>query len=394
MVVVGAGPAGSSAARVAAERGAAVLLLDRARFPRYKTCGGGLIGISLAHVPASVLDVIEHRATSVRFSLRGGWPAIHRSRAAFLSLVQRERFDQALVDAAVAAGARFEDGVGVKALADDGDGVLLATSGGDIRASIVVGADGVGGRVGRYVGVTPAGIDLALERELVRPADGRVWGGRVYLDWGRDPGTYAWMFPKDDTLTVGVIQGKGAPAATRDYLDRYAAGLGLTGAAVARASGHLTQWRSRDSPLRRGRVLVAGDAAGLLDPFTREGISFALRSGIWAGEAAARGTAGLDEAALDDAALDDYVRRVETELVPEVVAGERLRHLFERRPGLVHGLLGYTMVGSRLFIGVCRGRLTLAGLFRSRLVRVALAVFRRQVFRRQAFRTRGAYRGT
>jgi geranylgeranyl reductase family protein len=358
VVVVGAGPAGSSAARVAAENGASVLLLDRARFPRYKTCGGGLIGISIEHVPASVLETVEQRVTSVRFTLRGRRASTHRSRAAFLSLVQRDRFDQALVDAAIAAGVDFRDGVTLRGLRDDAAGVTLVTSAGDILASIVVGADGAGGRIGRYVGVTPGGVDLAIEHDIVRPADSGDWDDRVYLDWGAEPGTYAWMFPKDQTLTVGVIQRRGEPEATRAYLDRYVAQLGLRGATVTRSSGHLAQWRTADSPLRRGRVIVAGDAAALLDPFTREGISFALRSGTWAGAAAASGR------------LDGYVARVERELAPDIAAGARLLRLFERRPGLVHLGLGYTIVGARLFLAVCRGHLTLGRMFDWPIARV------------------------
>jgi geranylgeranyl reductase family protein len=365
VVVVGAGPAGSSAARVAAERGASVLLLDRARFPRYKTCGGGLIGISLEYVPASVLETVEQRATRVRFTLRGRSANTHRSRSPFLGLVQRDRFDQALVDAAVAAGVRFVDGVTVRSIEETDDGVTLSASGGDIRARIVIGADGAGGRIGRYVGVTPGGIDLALEHEIVRPDDGRSWDDRVFLDWGDDAGTYAWMFPKRETLTVGVIQAKGSPDATRAYLDRYVGQLGLSGAVITRSSGHLAQWRTPDSPLRRGRVIVVGDAAALLDPFTREGISFALRSGTWAGEAAASGD------------LKTYVHRVETDLGAEIAASARLLHLFERRPGLVHALLSYTVVGPQVFLRICRGSLTVAHLFRTPVARVLLRVLRR-----------------
>ena len=377
VVVVGAGPSGSSAARVAAERGARVLLLDRARFPRYKTCGGGLIGTSLEYVPASVRATIEQQVSSVTFTLRGGTANTHRSLSPFLALVQRERFDQALVDAAVAAGVTFADGVtvrGITASTDETDAaaaVTLSTDVGDIRARIVVGADGAGGRIGRYVGVTPGGIDLALEREIVRPADGRDWDDRVFLDWGSEPGSYAWMFPKTETLTVGVIQAKGAPEATRAYLDRYVGELDLTAAEVTRASGHLAQWRTADSPLRRGPVIVVGDAAALLDPFTREGISFALRSGSWAGAAAASAVRGTTTA------LDSYVERVREELQPEISAGARVLRLFERRPGLIHGLIGYTVVGARLFIRVCRGQLTLADLLGHRAARFALALFRR-----------------
>lgn len=358
VVVVGAGPAGSSAARLAAENGATVLLLDRAHFPRYKTCGGGLIGISLEYLPKSALNTIEQYVTTVRFTLRGRSSNSHRSRSAFLGLVQREVFDQALVDAAVAAGVEFRDGVSVRGIVDESGVVTLSTSVGDIRASTVVGADGAGGRIGRYVGVTPGGVDLALEHEIVRPKDGRNWDDRVYLDWGSDPGTYAWMFPKTESLTVGVIQKRGAPDQTRAYLERYVGELGLSAAEVTRSSGHLAQWRTADSPLRRGNVIVVGDTAALLDPFTREGISFALRSGSWAGEAAASGN------------LNGYVTRVERELAPDIAAGATLLRLFERRPGLVHAGLSYTVIGARIFIRVCGGRVTLAELYRTPVARL------------------------
>ncbi|HEY0261061.1 MAG TPA: geranylgeranyl reductase family protein [Lacisediminihabitans sp.] len=367
VVVVGAGPAGSSAARVAAERGASVLLIDRARFPRYKTCGGGLIGISIEHVPASVLEVVEQEVVTATFSLRGRLPSTHRSAAPFLSLVRRQSFDDALAAAAVAAGAAFVDGVKVTSIAED-DLVRLETSEGIISARTVVGADGTSGRCGRYVGIIPGGVDLALETEILRPADSAAYDGTLLFDWGGAAGSYGWMFPKREVLTVGVIQARGEPEATREYLQTWIARLGLAGVAVERSSGHLTQWRTAGSPLRRGSVVVAGDAAGLLEPWTREGISFALRSGTWAGEAAALAALGQSDA------LDGYLRRVESELAPEIVAGERMLRLFEHHPGIVHAVLGYSGIGSRLFMDVCRGTTTLAGVLRHRVVRGALRV--------------------
>jgi geranylgeranyl reductase family protein len=366
VVVVGAGPAGSSAARVATERGATVLLLDRARFPRYKTCGGGLIGLSIDQVPASVLETVEQRVGTVRFTLRGGSPTSHTESGAFLSMVQRERFDEALAAAAVAAGATFVDGVLVKSVREE-EFAVLETSHGEIRARTVIGADGTNGQCGRYVGVTMGGVDLALELEITTPAELTEWNDDVFFDWGEDAGSYAWMFPKDDILTVGVIEAKGSPEATRRYLDRWVGELGLADAEVQRSTGHLTQWRTDDSPLRRGRVIVAGDAAALLDPWTREGISFALRSGTWAGEAAAGGGEG---------ALEGYVDRVLAELAPEVQAGARLLRVFEHHPRLVHLVIARSAIGSRLFVAVCRGEKTLASIIRNRFARLALRLIR------------------
>ncbi len=87
---------------------------------------------------------------------------------------------------------------------------------------------------------------------------------------------------------MGVISARGDGAGTKRYLEDFIARLGLAGFEPAISSGHLTRCRSDDSPLSRGRVVVCGDAAGLLEPWTREGISFALRSGRLAGEWAVR----------------------------------------------------------------------------------------------------------
>jgi geranylgeranyl reductase family protein len=341
VVVVGAGPAGSSAARVAAERGARVLLLDAARFPRYKTCGGGLIGTSLAHLPPEALEAVERRADTATFSLRGGPHRRVRTTSPFLSLVRREVLDQALVDAAVRAGATFRDHIRVTHVEETAAGVSLRTGSQALEAGAVVGADGTSGVVGRYVGVQVAEADLGLEVELagVDPE----WGSRVHLDWGADPGTYGWVFPKGDRLTVGVIQRKGEGAATRAYLARLLDGLGLADRERLHDSGHLTRRRVPGSPVRRGRVLVAGDAAGLLEPWTREGISFALRSGIAAGEAVAAATLG------------NYESFVARELEPEQRTGARLLRVFERAPALAHLAVTRTGAGATRFVRFSRG---------------------------------------
>jgi geranylgeranyl reductase family protein len=378
VVVVGAGPAGSSAARAAAAAGASVLLLDRTAFPRYKTCGGGLLGESLAEIPDSVRAVVETRVSEVVVTHEGRRSFTLRRSDPFLALVRRERFDLALVEAAQAAGARFEGGVAVRELSEAADGrMLVRTAEGTAAARTVIGADGSGGRVGRYVGVETGGVDLGLEDEVAMPAGRRRWGDTVLLDWGPEPGSYAWAFPKDEVLTVGVIARRGSPDATRAYLAAWKQHLGLAEADVVHSSGHLTQWRTAESPLRRGGVVVAGDAAGLLEPWTREGISFALRSGRWAGEAAAQAVAGgsrgpadgdagggLAEATgagrADERALEAYAVRVREVLGAEQRTGAAILRAFEKRPGLVHTLLTRTRRGQDYFVRFCRGDTTLA----------------------------------
>jgi geranylgeranyl reductase family protein len=362
VIVVGAGPAGSAAARAAAERGARVLLVDAAAFPRYKTCGGGLIGASLAELPAEALATIERRISTVSIALQGGRAHRIRSSTPFLAMTNREAFDAALVDAAKSAGATFRDHVRVRAIESDADGVRLRADTGELRAAVVIGADGSAGVCGRHVGVRMTEQDLGLEVELA--GTGAEWAERMHLDWGTERGTYGWVFPKADHLTVGVIQRKGEGAATRAYLDRFVAELGLDARPVLRSSGHLTQWRTPDSPLRRGRVLVAGDAAGLLEPWTREGISFALRSGRIAGEVAALG---------DVAQLEQYDRAIARTLGPEQRAGALMLRAFERHPRLIDFAFR-TGGGATAFVRFCRGTLTLQRIVGHRALRLPVRV--------------------
>ena len=364
VLVVGAGPAGSSAARVAAEVGARVLLVDRARFPRYKTCGGGIIGTSLQWMPPAVRATVTRDIRSVCFTLRGRRRIVARANRPFLGMVDRERFDQALVDAAVAAGAEFRDGVGVRALAEEDGIVRVRTDDGELCARVVVGADGASGRCAAYVGVRIVETDLGLEDELA--VDPARFAGRVLLDWGPQPGGYAWLFPKGGVAAVGVIARRGTPDATRAYLREWVASLGLADATVLRSSGHLTRVRAAGSPVRRGRVLLAGDAAGLLEPWTREGISVALRSGCWAGAAAAAVREG------DDARLTAYEDRITAVLDPERDAGLIVLRAFERAPWAVHALLR-TRPAKRFFLRFCTGQITLARVARHRAARAAVA---------------------
>lgn len=376
VIVVGAGPAGSTAARIAAEAGARILLLDRARFPRYKTCGGGITGRSLAAIPEAARATFEAQITEFGLSRDGRDRVMLHADEPFLGMVQRERFDQALVDAAVEAGAEFRDGVAVRGLeqvtgTDAGGGIRLRLDDGELVARVVVGADGSNGRTSAYVGVEFARSDLGLEIEV--EAIGHEWASTALFDWSADRGAYGWLFPKHDSLTVGVIQRTGLPDATRSYLERWVRQLGLDGAVRLRESGQLTRWRSRRSPLRRGAVLVAGEAAGLLEPWTREGISFALRSGAMAGAAAAAAALAERETGdtvSRDAALDGYVQAVERELAPDVLAGAAMLTVLERFPGALHRFLAHTPRGRRLFIALCRGGARVSGLVRHPLVRV------------------------
>lgn len=360
---MGGGPAGLSAACAAAAAGARTLVLEKAEHPRYKTCGGGLIGPSLHHLPDDFTVPARDRVDRATFTLAGGRSFTRAADGPFVAMVRRDEFDDALRLAAQRAGAEVRQRTQVRRLTDHGAHVAVEVADGStITARAVVGADGSGGVASRHVGVRYDQVDLGLEVELpASPAARDAWRGRLLLDWGPLPGSYGWVFPKDDTLTVGVIAARGQGADTKRYLRSFIDSLGLAGIEPVHDSGHLTRCRSVDSPLRAGQVIVAGDAAGLLEPWTREGISYALRSGRLAGLHAATG---------DVAGYPDAVTAL---LGPSMAAGRTLLGAFSRHPLVFHRLLG-SGVGWRWFVAFCRGEKGFESALDRRPVRAALAL--------------------
>ena len=366
MAVVGAGPGGLAAAHAAASAGARTVVLERAEHPRYKTCGGGLIGTSLAAASSRITVPARDTVAAITFTDNGRRAFTrHSPQRPVLTMVRRDDFDFAWYKAAVSAGAHVRQNTQVRAIDQDADAATVTlTSGEALTARVVIGADGSAAVSSRHVGVAFAQQDLGLEVEVAATeADRAAYRGRVLLDWGPVPGSYGWVFPKDDELTVGVIMSKGRGAETKDYLSRFLAQLGLSDRRIVRDSGHLTRCRTDDAPLRRGRVLVVGDAAGLLEPWTREGISYALRSGTWAGQVAAGAQSPAD--------LAEYDQLVTRDLVPEMAAGRRLLRVFARHPRLVHAAMA-TPLGWRAFESFCRGELSMADVVRRPAIRIAI----------------------
>jgi geranylgeranyl reductase family protein len=383
VAVIGGGPAGLAAAHAAARAGARTVILERAEHPRYKTCGGGLIGASRSAVGDLASLPARDEITTATFTLHGGREFTRTGARPLLTMVMREEFDVALLERALKAGARVRQKATVRAIAqEDGLATARLADGATVTASVIIGADGSSGVTARHVGVTFDQVDLGLELEIAVPeAKQREWKGRILLDWGKIPASYGWVFPKGDRLTVGVIAGRRTTGAarqgdaTRDYLREFTGRLGLAHDQVVRDSGHLTRCRCAGSPLRSGRVIVSGDAAGLLEPWTREGISFALRSGALAGEIAAKaGMAESPQAA--EATLDGYADAIASGLGAEMRASRVLLTAFTRHAGIFHAGLA-TPKGWSLFGKICRSEMPYTELLAKPAARLALGMLTR-----------------
>ena len=260
VAVIGGGPAGLAAASASAAAGARTIVLERAEHPRYKTCGGGLLGVSLAAVAGQIALPVRDEIRSATFTLRGGQEFTRSNAEPLLAMVMREEFDAALVGRAERNGAVVRQRAQVRAIKQgDGHATAVLADGTSVSATVLIGADGSSGVTARHLGAQFAQVDLGLELEIAVPEPiGRRWAGRVLLDWGEIPGSYGWLFPKGDRLTVGVIAARGQGDATKAYLREFVGRLGLGGYQAVRDSGHLTRCRTEESPLRKGHVIVAG----------------------------------------------------------------------------------------------------------------------------------------
>jgi geranylgeranyl reductase family protein len=280
VIVVGAGPAGSTAAHRLASRGARVALLDRATFPRDKPCGGGVTVRGLKHIPVDITPVVEDEVRTVELGF-GYRDRLERSADDPLVLMtQRRRLDAHLAQAAATAGAEFREGVRVRGIELTPDGAVVATDTERLAATAVIGADGCNGVSARALGLG-AGVTYGVAYEgNVAWSDlpRERWRGRLLLEFDTIPGGYAWIFPKGDHANLGVGGwGREAPN-LKEHLARLCAVAGVPVDAVTHARGYRLPLRAPGATVARDRALVVGDAAGLVDPMSGDGMYEAFLS--------------------------------------------------------------------------------------------------------------------
>ena len=331
VAIVGAGPAGSTAAYRLARARARVLLIDKARFPRDKPCGGGLTTRAVQQLPFSVEPVVEDRITRVRFRLRYGRSFERESTRVLCLMTQRRRLDAFLVDQAIAAGAEFRDGVQVTIDSE----TELRVDRKHVEVGALIGADGANGVTARSLGLGGAIVNgIALEGNL--PYDelpAARWRGTFVLELSAVPGGYGWIFPKGDHVNVGVGGwGREGPQMRRHLrvlCDHY----GIDLRRLTDLRGHRLPMRQPGTVLARGRALVIGDAAGAIDPVSGDGIYEAL---VTARLAAEHTLALLDGAA---ETLEPYASAVRRELDPLAAAGWSAKVALDRYPHAVFAVL-------------------------------------------------------
>ena len=322
--IVGAGPAGSSAAYRLARAGARVLLVDKAVFPRDKPCGGGVTLRAARLLPFSLEPVVEDRIERVECRLHYGRHFERSARTPLALMTQRKRLDHFLLGKAAEAGADVRDGVKVADVEAGG----FTVDGEEIQARVVLGADGCNGASAKALGLGAEIVHgVALEANVPYSAVSRErFAGTMVLEIGVVRGGYGWVFPKGDHVNVGVGGDESEGPRLREQLRRLCVEHGIDPAAAVETRGYRLPMRRPQSRLARGTAAVIGDAAGLVDPFSGDGMYEAFLSSQLVTEAVLDVLAGRTEG------LEPYEQAVARRITPLTAAGWGAKVAFERFP--------------------------------------------------------------
>lgn len=360
VAVVGSGPAGSIAAYHLARDNFQVALIEKKIHPRPKPCGGGLQEKARRLLPFGISEAVERVISGMVFQLGLKDRFIRRSAAPVAYNLSRERFDHFLVRQAVGAGTILIEGEGLRGLEFKEGHVSLLTENNRFLAKVVIGADGAASVVRKVInpkGVAQETVGLIYELEKDNtfcsiPED------LFIIDWGTVPAGYAWIFPKERTLTTGVMAPKALSRHLVRYLDAFLEREGLR-LDRKKIKAYPIPTRTLGEPISSRWGILVGDAAGLTDPFTGEGLYYAIASGQ-------RAAYWVKEHLQTGADLHLYEEDIDRGLMQEIVVAGKMRSFFNTFSRYIHNLYRRN---DRLWMAFCevmRGDRTLEGLRRVR----------------------------
>lgn len=322
VAVIGAGPSGSISAKLIAEAGYKVILIDKEEIPRYKPCGGA---IELTLVPKYKLpeEVIEREVESLVLYHTSG-KVYHR--IGFGAVVWRLKFDGYFQYLAAAAGAKLRELQAVKSVTWKDGHYRLGLRRGKVEAKIIVAADGVNSATLKSIGWSPFKpneVYLTIQKEILssRERIAEIIGEKtINFYFGKDISKfgYGWAFPKRNVISLGwgclLSEITNTRNAFEKFLEYEPVKEILSSGETIRTAAHLVPLKSRDTFIEKG-VLAVGDAAGLVDPISGKGIPYALESGELAAKTIIK---ALDEGDLEG--LCDYEDALKDSFLPVLKA--------------------------------------------------------------------------
>ncbi len=359
-IVVGAGVAGGSAAYHLAKRGHAVLVLEKGQNPRPKVCSGAVSPAVAAWFDFDFAPVVTRRVNRVCLTWQMGDP-INLTLDTPMWMVERTDFDKFLLDQALAQGCQLQSSTVVTGLARRCDRWLVETDQGQFSSSYLIVADGAGGSLSKLLKLKDKKVrhSYALESPAMGADD------HIYFDFGSLSNGYIWNFPKVGGRSLGVSTFRGGDPRPED-LSKYASRFGLDESQLSTATTCI--WDGNQT-LHNDYALVAGEAAGLVDPLIGEGIRPGMYSGVEAAVAVSRALGG------DHTAMAQYSQTIHKNLGEDMALGQKLAGLFYQFPkiaykaGLKRPAIGQVM--SMLLVG----EISYTGIFDIAVQRLKASMF-------------------
>jgi geranylgeranyl reductase family protein len=325
-IIVGAGPAGGSAAYHLAKRGRSVLILEKDSLPRYKPCGGGVSPAIAQWFDFDFSPAISCRVNTLRYTYNLEDPVdVQLDDQEPIWMVKRDVFDHFLVQKAQAQGAELRDNTEVKRIEFKVDRWQVTTANGSVEGKYLIAADGAKGNMAKWLGFKDRKRRLAGALEVDAPSENVV--NAINFEFGLVKNGYIWNFPKADGYSIGIGTFRGGEAQDfKQILDVY--GKGAFGIDINnfKQYGHpLCLWDG-DQKLHTQNAVLAGEAACVVDPMTAEGIRPSIFSGIKAAEAIHSALGGTSNA------LEKYTEVMTTEWGADMKWAQRLAGAFYQFP--------------------------------------------------------------
>jgi geranylgeranyl reductase family protein len=357
ITIAGAGPAGSVLAYTLAKQGIRVLLLEKHKLPRDKVCAGGVTVRAASILPFDFKDIILNTIYGVRLSFKMVPQKVRTFDKPLAYMVMRDRFDYLLASHANRAGATLEEETEVKDIEIEQDYVRVKTNRDVFSTPLLVGADGANSAVVHALGIRN-GFDFGLGLNChiaVPPEIYSGWDGLMGLDYGI-PGGYAWVFPKNNSLAVGAGSSFRESKKLRNYTLRLTESYELGEVKKQDIRGHLMPLKKAGTPLVHNRVLLVGDAAGMIDPLSGEGLYYGLKSTCLAAGSIIKFLEGKEPD------LSEYDAAVNRELMPELKTARTIQKLNSLTPRLFFHYLEENDRVWGAFCGMLRGDRTYVSL--------------------------------
>jgi geranylgeranyl reductase family protein len=331
-IIVGAGPAGGTAAYHLAKKGRSVLVLEKESLPRYKPCGGGVSPIVAEWFDFDFSPAISLKVNTIRYTWNMEDPVEAELKTPEpIWMVRRDIFDHFLIQQAQKQGAELRENTEVTGIEFKGSHWQVNTAGGPVEGKYLIAADGAKGPMAKWLGFKERKRRMggALEAEAMTTVENPQ---TAHFEFGMVKNGYIWNFPKADGYSIGIGTFRGGePQNLREIVTQYSTLFGVDFKAIKQFGHPICLWDG-DQKLHSQQALLAGESACVVDPFTAEGIRPSIFSGLKASEA-------IDQALSNDInALEHYSNVIAQEWGSDMVWAQRLAGVFYRVPGVAYKL--------------------------------------------------------